>query len=190
MIFHTLYFCAKKEYHAIMNICEKAKGCPRASKCIHGNRHGTKDNCGIRGCFFAGDTGKVSCVEYKKKVKKPAAKKPRDYIESRLQAEIVQALSLMGVFVMMVPNGEITDMSARKYTRLVAMGFRLGAPDLLLFARKENRFFGMELKKPGGTQSPGQITFQEKCVQNNWPYMVVDSLDAAIEAARGWGLCR
>lgn len=118
------------------------------------------------------------------------AKSKRDYAESRLQAEIVKALSLMGVFVMMVPNGEITDMSAKKYTRLVAMGFRLGAPDLLLFERGGNRFFGLELKAPGGKQSPGQVSFQEKCIANNWPYAVVSSVDAAIEAARGWGLCR
>lgn len=117
-------------------------------------------------------------------------KKKRDYAESRLQAEIVKTLSLFGVFAMMVPNGEITDMSARKYQRLVAMGFRLGAPDLLLFSKKENRFFGMELKQPGGTQSPGQVTFQEKCIQNNWPYVVVDSVDAALKAAKEWGLCR
>lgn len=123
------------------------------------------------------------------RVCKPA-KKTRDYAESRLQAEIVQALSLMGVYCLMCPNGEITDMSARKYTRLVAMGFRLGAPDLLLFARGENRFFGLELKAPGGKQSPGQVAFQEKCAANNWPYECVSSLDAAIEAARGWGLCR
>jgi hypothetical protein len=116
--------------------------------------------------------------------------KNRNYAESRLQAEIVKALSLMGVFVMMVPNGEITDMSAKKYTRLVSMGFRLGAPDLLLFAKKENRFFGLELKKPGGKQSPGQVSFQDKCAANNWPYAVVDSLDGAIAAARGWGLVK
>lgn len=122
-----------------------------------------------------------------------ATKKPRasrNYAESRLQAEIVKALSLMGIYALMCPNGEITDMSAKKYTRLVAMGFRLGAPDLLLFARNENRFFGLELKQPGGKQSPGQITFQEKSIANNWPYAVVSSVDAAIEAARGWGLCR
>jgi hypothetical protein len=123
-------------------------------------------------------------------IKGAKIKPKRDYAESRLQAEIVQALSLVGVFVMMVPNGEITDMSARKYTRLVAMGFRLGAPDLLLFARGENRFFGLELKQPGGKQSPGQVSFQEKCRIENWPYECVSSLDAAIEAAKGWGLCR
>ena len=48
--------------------------------------------------------------------------KKRDYAESRLQAEIVKVLSLMGVYCMQIPNGEITDMSARKYQRLVAMG--------------------------------------------------------------------
>lgn len=123
-------------------------------------------------------------------------RKTRNYAESRLQAEIVKALSLMGVFCLMVPNGEITDMSAKKYTRLVALGFRLGAPDLLLFARGENRFFGMELKQPshdgkgGGKQSPGQVSFQEKCVANNWPYVVVSNLDDAVQAAKGWGLCR
>lgn len=114
----------------------------------------------------------------------------RNYAESRLQSEIVKTLSLMGVFCLMVPNGEITDMSAKKYTRLVAMGFRSGAPDLLLLKKGENRFFGMELKQPGGKQSPGQISFQDKCAANNWPYVVVDSLDAAISAAKEWGLCR
>lgn len=117
-------------------------------------------------------------------------RKTRNYAESRLQAEIVKALSLMGVFCLMVPNGEITDMSAKKYTRLVALGFRLGAPDLFLFKRGENRFFGMELKQPGGKQSPGQVSFQEKCIANNWPYVVVSSLDDAISAAKEWGLCR
>ena len=122
--------------------------------------------------------------------------KTRNYAESRLQAEIVKALSLMGVFCLMVPNGEITDMSAKKYTRLVALGFRLGAPDLFLFKKGENRFFGMELKKPscdnkaGGKQSTGQVSFQDKCQQNNWPYVVVSSLDDAVAAAKGWGLCR
>lgn len=120
----------------------------------------------------------------------------RDYAESRLQAEIVKALSLMGVYAMMIPNGEITDMNAQKFMRLVAMGFRSGAPDLLLLKKGENRFFGLELKKSaegkkkGGKQSPGQVSFQEKCMANNWPYVVVDSLDAAISAAKGWGLCR
>lgn len=115
----------------------------------------------------------------------------RNYAESRLQAEIVKALSLFGVFAMMVPNGEITDMSAKKYMRLVAMGFRSGAPDLLLLKKGENRFFGLELKKPQkGKQSPGQITFQDKCAANNWPYLVVDSVDGAVKAAKEWGLCR
>ena len=120
----------------------------------------------------------------------------RNYAESRLQAEIVKTLSLFGVYVLMIPNGEITDMSAKKYTRLVAMGFRSGAPDLLLLKKGENRFFGMELKNPscdnkaGGKQSPGQITFQDKCAANNWPYLVVDSVEGAVRAAKEWGLCR
>jgi len=114
----------------------------------------------------------------------------RNYEESRIQAEIVKALSLLGIYVLMCPNGEITDMSARKYQRLVAMGFRSGAPDLFLFRKGENRFYGMELKKPGGKQSEGQITFEDKCQKNNWPYAVVDSLDAAILAVKGWGLVK
>lgn len=114
----------------------------------------------------------------------------RDYAESRLQAEIVKALALLGVYALYLPNGEITDMSAKKYTRLVAMGFRSGAPDLFLFRRGENRFYGLELKKPGGKQSAGQITFQDKCAANNWPYAVVDSVEGAISQARSWGLVK
>jgi hypothetical protein len=122
--------------------------------------------------------------------KKEKTRKPRKYAESRLQSEIVKAFSLLGVYALMVPNGEITDMSARKYQRLVAMGFRSGAPDLFLFSRTSNKFYGLELKKPGGKQSEGQITFQDTCARNNWPYAVVDTLDGAIKQAKEWGLCR
>ena len=118
----------------------------------------------------------------------------RDYAESRLQAEIVKAFSIFGVYAMQVPNGEITDMSVKKYMRLVAMGFRSGAPDLLLFKKGENRFYCLELKKPAtdknsaGKQSEGQITFEDTCTRNNWPYTVVDTLDGAMKAAKDWGL--
>lgn len=120
----------------------------------------------------------------------------RDYAESRLQAEIVAAFSIWGVYALMIPNGEITDMSPKKYMRLVAMGFRLGAPDLLLFKKGENRFFGLEIKRPAskekkaGKLSDGQITFQDKCAANNWPYKTAETLDQAIEAAREWGLIK
>lgn len=114
----------------------------------------------------------------------------RNYEESIIQANSVKALSLLGVYVLQIPNGEITDMSAKKYTRLVAMGFRRGAWDTLLLERNTNRFYGLEFKTPTGKQSDSQIAFEAVCIANNWPYKIADSVEAAILAAKEWGLCR
>jgi len=128
-----------------------------------------------------GGSGTVKEKPVKKSIK-------RDYAESRIQAEAVSALSLLGVYVLMIPNGEIAGMTARKYRRLVALGFRSGAPDTILLERNTARFFGLEFKQPGGRQSVSQKSFQFVCIANNWPYEVVDSVDKAIAQAKDWGL--
>lgn len=113
----------------------------------------------------------------------------RNYEESKLQAASVKRLSLLGVYVMQIPNGEITDMSEKKYARLVAMGFRKGAWDTLLLARNENRFFGLEFKIPGEKQLPSQTAFEQVCIANGWPYKIAESVEQAEQAAKEWGLC-
>lgn len=122
------------------------------------------------------------------KIKLPRRK--RDYEESRIQAASVKRLSLLGVYVLMIPNGEITDMSKEKFSRLVAMGFRKGAWDTILLERNQNRFFGLEFKKPGEDQLPSQTAFEQVCIENNWPYKIAESVEQAEAAAKGWGLCR
>lgn len=117
-------------------------------------------------------------------------KKKRDYRESRIQSASVARLSLLGVYVLMIPNGECGKMTVRKFLRLVAMGFRAGAWDTLLLERGTNRFFGLEFKAPGGKQSDSQTAFEAVCRANNWPYKIAESVEEAEEAARGWGLCR
>jgi len=116
--------------------------------------------------------------------------KTRNYAESRLQAEAVKELSLLGVYVMQIPNGEIANMSKKKFARLVAMGFRKGAWDTLLLERNKNRFFGLEFKQPGEEQLPSQKAFEQVCIANNWPYKIAETVEQAIESAKEWGLIK
>lgn len=112
----------------------------------------------------------------------------RKYTESIVQAEAVRRLSALGVFVMMIPNGEITQMTARKFMRLVALGFRAGAADTILIEKQTSRAFHIEFKQPGGKQSPNQVAFEELCGRNGWEYACVDSANKAVEVAERWGL--
>lgn len=114
----------------------------------------------------------------------------RDYAESRIQAASVARLSLLGVYVLMIPNGEITDMSEKKYSRLVALGFRKGAWDTILLDRGTNYFFGLEFKAPGGKQSDSQTAFEQVCIANGWPYKIAESVEQAEQAAQLWGLIK
>ena len=117
-------------------------------------------------------------------------KPPRKYTESIIQAEAVRRLSAIGVFVMQIPNGEITQMTARKFMRLVALGFRRGAADTILIERFTARCFHLEFKQPGGKQSESQIAFEELCERNGWQYACVDSAEKAVAVAESWGLTK
>lgn len=122
-------------------------------------------------------------------IKKEAPAK-RKYTESIIQAEAVRRLSALGVFVMMIPNGEITQMTARKFMRLVALGFRRGAADTILIEKQTARAFHLEFKQPGGKQSEGQLAFEELCQRFDWPYACVDSSIKAVDQAKAWGLIK
>lgn len=51
----------------------------------------------------------------------------------------------------------------------------VGSPDICLI--KDGIFFGIEVKRPGGKMSDGQIEFQKKCLEAGGRYHVVTSLD-------------
>jgi hypothetical protein len=109
------------------------------------------------------------------------------HIEAGIQAEVVKALSAHGVYALMIPNGEIGRLTAARYTRLVAQGFRRGAADLILLSPEGKTHF-LEMKRPGGKQSPGQVDFQKLCEKKGWPYKLAESAQDAINAATDWGL--
>lgn len=107
--------------------------------------------------------------------------------EAKLQADVVSVLSALGVYCMMIPNGEIGKLSPARFMRLVAQGFRRGASDLILFSDEATAFF-LELKLPGKKQSKSQIDFQAMCIRRGWEYKVSETVQDAISAAEQWGL--
>lgn len=107
--------------------------------------------------------------------------------EANLQADIVRELTSYRLYVLMIPNGEVGKLSAPRYQRLVAQGFRRGAADLIVFSEDAKAHF-LEIKCPGKKQSPGQIDFENKCKKRGWNYKIVESVPDAIIAAQEWGL--
>lgn len=111
------------------------------------------------------------------------------HIESKIQADIVFALSALGVYCLMIPNGEVGKLSPQRYMRLVSQGFRRGASDLILFSNDTPpKAFFLEIKQPKGKQSPGQIDFQKMCKKRGWEYKIAECVEDAIMAAAEWGL--
>ncbi|HQO65733.1 MAG TPA: VRR-NUC domain-containing protein [Spirochaetales bacterium] len=111
-----------------------------------------------------------------------------NYEEDRIQAAIVQALSLLGVYFFYVPNSEAGAVSAAKASRLKAMGLRSGVSDLVLIGIDGRAYF-LEIKTATGKLSESQKKFQALCQAKNWPYAVARSVDEAVTKAREWGLC-
>lgn len=107
--------------------------------------------------------------------------------ESILQAAIVQALSLLGIFLFMVPNDAAGATTAAKGARLKALGLRAGVSDLVLMG-KDGRAYFLEIKTPTGKLSESQKKFQALCAARGWPYAVARSVAEATAQAREWGL--
>lgn len=71
---------------------------------------------------------------------------------------------------------------------LKRMGLRPGAADLAIIV--SGQVFFMELKAPKGVQSPEQRAFEDDCKAADVPYVVVRSIDLALELLRLWGAIR
>lgn len=109
--------------------------------------------------------------------------------ESIIQSQIVSALSLAGVYVFMVPNGEMGKISQAAAGRARAMGLRAGISDLVLLDRQGRAYF-MEVKTEDGRLSKNQLQFNKLCADRGWPYAVVRSVDEAMQFAKDWGLVK
>lgn len=108
--------------------------------------------------------------------------------ESIIQAAIVQALSLLGVYLFSVPNDAAGAVSAAKGARLKALGLRAGVSDLVLMGLDGRAYF-LEIKTATGKLSDSQKKFQALCAARGWPYAVARSVDEAVTKAKEWGLC-
>lgn len=108
--------------------------------------------------------------------------------ESRLQSAVVTALQLFRFFPLMVPNGEVRDLSPQRYMRLTAQGFRRGAPDLLVFDldNPQKAPLHLELKTPKGKQSDAQKKWEEFCTSKQWTYRLARTVEEAVLVSTNW----
>lgn len=107
--------------------------------------------------------------------------------ESVIQAHIVMELSLLGLYVFMVPNDAAGAISQAKAMRLKAMGLRSGMSDLVVMGHDGRAHF-LEIKTASGKLSKNQILFRELCQANGWPYAVARSPEEALTICKGWGI--
>ncbi len=113
-------------------------------------------------------------------------KPPRSDIEGSLQRSIVQHIRLIGskdVRFTHIASGEYR--SKRTAGRLKALGVNKGWPDLI-FILADGSTAMMELKKPGGRQTPEQRELQAFCERVGVEYAVVSSIDTALSILRAW----
>jgi hypothetical protein len=109
--------------------------------------------------------------------------------ETTVQTNIVQALSLLGVFFFMVPNDAAGKCTIQRRMRLLRMGLYPGMSDLCLVSHSGVVHF-LEVKAEGGRLSPDQKKFRAFCALKGWPYGVAHDVDEAVSQCRAWGLVR
>lgn len=107
--------------------------------------------------------------------------------ESIIQSQIVSALSLAGVYVFMVPNGELGKITQAAAGRAKAMGLRSGMADLIVMGSSGVAHF-LEIKTATGVLSPSQIRFAELCIKKGWKYEVARSVEQALDICKRWGI--
>lgn len=112
---------------------------------------------------------------------------PRAALESAVQAAIVELLCLAQhprLIWFQQSNG--WNVSQIERARQKRLGMRLGVADLC-FVLPDGRAAFLEVKRPGGRQSPEQRTFQIQCEVVGAPYAVVRSSAEAEDVLRAWG---
>jgi len=110
--------------------------------------------------------------------------------EWQVQIAVVDHLKLRalpGVFWFGVMNGGFKA-DKRAIAKLKAMGLTPGVSDLCLIIR--GHAYGLELKVPGGRQTPEQIAAGEAWTAAGGTYAVATGIDAALERLTEWGAIR
>jgi len=105
------------------------------------------------------------------------------YPEYHIQTSINDLLSRARTCLYFhVPN---RPKSAIEWRKQKAMGALAGVADLV-FPAEGSRF--LELKAPGGRQSPDQIEFERRCAEYGHEYALAKSFDEAYEQLKTWRL--
>jgi len=107
--------------------------------------------------------------------------------ESIIQSQIVSALSLAGVYLFMVPNGEMGKITQAAAGRAKAMGLRSGMADLIVMGPGGVAHF-LEVKTSTGVLSPSQIRFAELCIKKGWKYEVARTVEQSLDIVKKWGI--
>lgn len=115
--------------------------------------------------------------------------KRHDDEEHRIQCSCVRWFRLqypkLGNILFAIPNGGRRD--AVTGAKLKEEGATSGVADLILL--KSNRFYGalcIEMKKPGGYQSPAQKAWQKEAEANGAKYVVCKSLEEFMKAIKDY----
>jgi len=122
--------------------------------------------------------------------------------ETEIQIHICSSFSVLSqsynFMFFSVPNegflfGAATGgvMSPRDHARLMVlkkMGLTQGVADLVII--KDGKAYFMEVKAEKGKQSEAQIIFADWCKATSTPYMVVRSVNEAIDALKFWGVIK
>jgi hypothetical protein len=117
-----------------------------------------------------------------------------DPLEEEIQRSLVAQLRWRvrpGVIWFHVPNGGWRF--RRTAGNLKAMGLRPGVADLIVLwsdVPSITRVLCLELKRPGGTQSPAQEQFQADCGLVFAHYEIADNIDDAIAILQRYGILR
>lgn len=94
--------------------------------------------------------------------------------ESNVQSAICDYLALRKHFFSRINNVPVYD-SARDRYRALPKHTMPGFPDIIVI--KDGFFVGLEVKGPGGRQSPEQKEFERACKAAGGEYYVVRSID-------------
>lgn len=95
--------------------------------------------------------------------------------EAHIQADIVKRLRAAGWLVHSIPNSA-AGRNAVRQAQEITMGLLPGVADLLAWDRDGWPAY-IEVKAPGGRQSPAQIKFEKKCEERDILYFVADSVE-------------
>lgn len=108
--------------------------------------------------------------------------------EAEIQMMVVEWLRLHeavgGYLFFSVPNEGMDRANPARLAKLKRMGLRPGVSDLVIV--KDGQAHFLEIKKPGGKRSVGQVDFAADCMIAGSKYGLAWSYDEAINILQKW----